>query len=96
MDIARREISKYLRDAADRFDANTSEIDEEQAIEIAILFAHVPISRETSARYLNMSNSMFDKNISKGTIPKGRKVSGWKEKRWYKDELKQLFKSKKH
>ena len=95
MDIARKELSKYLREIADKLDANTSETDEEQAVELVSLFTHVAMSRENSARYLNMSNSMFDKNVGSGKLPKGRKVSGWKEKRWYKDELKRFFKSKK-
>lgn len=46
-----------------------------------------PLSKEQAARYLNMRRSNFDSHIEKGHLPKGKKVVGFKELRWYKQEL---------
>lgn len=46
-----------------------------------------PLSKEQAARYLNMRRSNFDTHVEKGHLPKGKKVVGFKELRWYKQEL---------
>ena len=80
-------IIKLLEEIVKALKANTSEIDTETAIQIADTLAHRPISVEEACSYLNMSRSKFYKYIDKGLLPKGRKRTGWKELRWYKDEL---------
>ena len=76
-----------LRETADKIELGTSEIDEEQAIEIASAIAHQPLSKEQACSYLNMSRSKFDDMILHGKLPKGRKRRGFKELVWFKDEL---------
>ena len=36
---------------------------------------------------LNMSRSKFDTLVKEGKLPKGRKEGGFKELKWYVDEL---------
>lgn len=85
--VVKEELANNLIDIAKRLKANTSEIDEEQAIEIMKLVAHKPLSKEQAAIHLNMSTSKFDSLVREGWMPKGRKRIGWKEKAWYEDEI---------
>jgi predicted DNA-binding transcriptional regulator AlpA len=87
MNIVREGLSKLLREIADKLDTNTSEIEEEQALEIMKLIAHYPISKESAAIELGIHPSSFDKLVAEGKIPKGKKKLGWKELRWYTDDI---------
>lgn len=87
MSIVEKEISRLLREAADKFDAGTSEASEEQIIEGMRVFLHTPISKEKAAIELGIHPSSFDKLVAEGKIPKGKKELGWKELRWYTDEI---------
>jgi len=91
IDSIRRQFVKILRDCADKIDAGNSEIDEEQALKVMSIIAHEPVSMEVASQELNMSRTKFNNLIDAGKLPKGKKVRGWKEKRWYLDELK-IFK----
>lgn len=82
-----KSISKMLRDVADRLDAGTSEIGEDQAMDIIAMLAHQPVSKDQACSYLNLSRSRFDELVRLGELPKGRKRRGFKELVWYKDEL---------
>lgn len=42
------------------------------------------MSKEKAARYLDMRRSNFDTKIANGEAPKGKKLSGFKELRWYR------------
>lgn len=83
----RKLVVKYLREAADRIDAGTSEITESEAMDIMKVIAHEAMSKEQACIYLNISRSRFDDLVREKKIPKGRKIAGYKELRWYKDEL---------
>ena len=81
-------ITKALRDTADRIDAGSCELTESEAMDILSIVAHNPMSKDSACSYLNgMSRSRFDELVREGKIPKGRKVRGYKELRWYQDEL---------
>lgn len=80
-------IVKYLRELADKFDTGTSEITESQAIDILRVIAHEALSKEQACNFLNLSRSRFDDYVRDGRIPRGIKVTGFKELIWYKDEL---------
>ena len=80
-------IAKCLRGIADKIDAGTSEITEQEAMDILKVVAHESMSKEQACNYLNMSRSRFDTLIREKKIPKGKKISGYKELRWYRDEL---------
>lgn len=84
----RQKIVTYLREVADKIDAGTSEITESEAMDILSIIAHEALSKEQACLYLNgLSRSRFDDLVREGKIPKGRKVAGYKELRWYKDDL---------
>ena len=87
MDIVRNTLSKLLRETADKLDANTSEVDEEQAIKIMELVAHKSLTKEEAAMHLHIWPSRFDTLIREGKLPKGRKKLGQKNKIWYLDEI---------
>ena len=70
-----------------KFKAGTSEITEDEAIEILRIVAHEPISREQVCREMNISNNRFYELIDAKKIPAGRKRRGFKELTWYRDEI---------
>jgi hypothetical protein len=45
------------------------------------------MSKEQACQYLNLSISRFDDYVRMGKVPKGKKVVGFKELRWFEDEL---------
>ena len=97
IECVRKALARILRETADKFDAGTTDIDEEQTIEIMKIVAHQPMSKESASLYLNMSTSRFDTLVRDGYLPKGRKRIGFKEKVWYQDEIdEQLKKYRKH
>lgn len=85
-------FSRLLRETADKLDAGTCEISEDQAIDVIQMLSHQPISKDQACTYLNMSRSKFDDLVKHEILPKGKKVRGFKELVWYKDELKVIKK----
>ena len=83
----KRLVTKYLRNTADEIDAGTSEITESEAMDILRVVAHESMSKEQACNYLNLSRSRFDDLVREQKVPKGKKVAGFKELRWWKDEL---------
>ena len=81
-------FAKLLRDTANKVEAGTCEIDEQQAMDICNMLSHEPLSKDQACSYLNMSRSKFDSLVLNGKLPKGIKRRGFKELIWYKDELK--------
>ena len=80
-------FSKLLRDTADKLDAGTCEISEDQAMDVISMLSHQPLSKDQACTYLNMSRSKFDELVKEGKLPKGRKRRGFKELLWFQDEL---------
>lgn len=87
MSFVSEQFVRLLRRTADKIEAGSCELNEEQAIEIMKLIAHQPMSKEQAAIHLNMSTSKFDSLVKLNKLPKGRKRVGFKEKVWYQDEL---------
>ena len=85
-------LVRALRKAADDIEVGNCEVSDDQAIHAASLFAHRPLSKEQACRYLNMSRAKFDKKVKLKELPKGRKVVGNKELKWYQDELDEYIK----
>ena len=84
----RKLVVKYLRDTADKIDCGNSELNETEAMDILRVIAHESLSKEQACAFLNdYSRSRFDDLVREGIIPKGKKVTGYKELRWYKDDL---------
>lgn len=80
-------VVRYLRDIANKIEGGTTEISESEAVDILKVIAHKTLSKEQACTYLNLSRSRFDDYVRMGKIPKGKKVTGYKELRWYEDEL---------
>lgn len=87
MSALRKILARTLREVANRIDSGNCEMTETEALDIMSVINHEPLSKEGACRYLNMSRSKFDSLIREGILPKGKKVRGFKELRWYKDEL---------
>lgn len=85
-------LIKELRNLADKLDAGTTHISEEEAMDILSVVIHQAMSKEEACVYLNCSRATFDNAIRDGLIPKGRKLRGRKELIWYKDELSNVLK----
>lgn len=80
-------VVKNLRDAADRIDAKTSELTEEEAMELLSIITHKVLSKEQAYTFIGLQVSQFDNLVRAGKLPKGRKRRGFKELVWYEDEL---------
>ncbi len=88
MQALKKLLTKLLRDTANKIDAGTCELSEEEATQMLEVFSHIALSKEQACIYLNMSRSRFDDLVRQGKLPKGKKRVGFKELFWYKDELK--------
>jgi predicted DNA-binding transcriptional regulator AlpA len=89
----RRIIAKLLRETADKIDAGTCELSEQEAVEIMSAISHRVLSKEQACEFLNLQRSRFDDLVREGRIPRGRKRRGFKELIWYEDELRQYVMS---
>ena len=83
----RNSLADLLIDTANKVRANTSDIEEEQALKIFTAILHEPVSKERAAIELGISPSRFDKLVEEKKLPKGKKKLGWKELRYYLDEI---------
>lgn len=80
-------IVKLLRETADKIDSGNCELTESEAMDIMSVLSHQAMSKDEACSYLNISRSKFDDLVKIGKLPKGKKVRGFKELRFYKDEL---------
>lgn len=80
-------LSKVLRDTADKFDAGTSELTEEEAMDVLSILSHKVLSKEQACDFVGLRLSQFNLLMASNKLPKGRKRKGFKELVWYEDEL---------
>lgn len=90
----RRIVSKLLRDTANKIDAGTCELSEQEASDIMQVLLHKALSKEQACEYLNIRRSRFDELVRDGVIPKGKKRKGFNELVWYEDELNNVLLNK--
>jgi len=88
-------LKEVLLRIVDDIDAGNSNLTEEEALHIAKVMKEVarrdlPMSKYQAYTYLGISRAKFDNLVREGKIPKGKKVPGFKELRWYKKDLKKL------
>lgn len=85
-------IKKLLLSIVNDIDAGNSNIDEEEATQIARVLKNMrkdnPMSKYQAYTYLGVSRATFDNLVRDGKLPEGRKIPGFKEKIWYKKDLK--------
>ena len=86
-------IKKLLLGIVKDIDAGNSNIDEEEALKIVEMLKGMrkdnPMSKYQAYTYLGISRATFDNLVREGKLPEGRKIPGFKEKIWYKKDLKQ-------
>ena len=80
-------LTKLMRETADKIDAGNCEITADEAMDLMSMISHESLSKDQACSYLNIKRSKFDELVRSGELPKGRKIRGFKELRWYKDEL---------
>ena len=84
-------IKKLLLGIVNDIDAGNSNIDEEEAIQIAKVLKNMrkdnPMSKYQAYTYLGISRATFDNLVREGKLPKGKKIPGLKELIWYKKDL---------
>lgn len=86
-EIIKRMVIKTMRKLADKIEADTCELTEEEASALMSVLVHEPLSKVQACEYLNISRAQFDNYVHDGLISKGIKRKGFKELIWYKDEL---------
>ncbi len=92
--LLKKRVAKILRELADKIDAGNSELAEPEAMEIMSVLCHESLSKAQACIYLHNKRAQFDKLVKEGKLPKGKKITGYKELRWYKDELDACIKNK--
>lgn len=89
-------IKQQLIRIVDDIDAGNTNISEDDAISVARALNEFArengISKYQAYTYLNMSRAKFDNLVAEGKLPKGKKVAGFKELRWYKQDLDKYIK----
>ena len=81
------EIGNLFIETGKRIKAGNCVWNDEQMIEACNLIGHIPVSKEEASIGLNVSRATFDNLVAENKLPKGRKESGFKELRWYIDEI---------
>lgn len=85
-------IRKLLVKIIEDIDADNSELNEDESVELLEYISEITnknekLSKYQACKYLKMSRATFDKYVSKGKIPKGRKQQGFKELFYFKKDL---------
>ena len=86
------QIRNILNQIIDNIDAGNSNINEDDGkhiIDCLRQYTHKDegMSKYSACQYLNISRAKFDNMVREGKLPEGKKVIGFKEKRWYKKDL---------
>lgn len=87
-----QQIKRMLIKIVEDIDAGNSTLSEEELMQTVKSLKELTdkkqdFSKYSAANYLNMSRSTFDNYIAEGKIPRGVKKQGFKELRWYKEDL---------
>lgn len=85
-------IKKLLLQIINDIDTGNSNLTEEEQLKTIRLLQKysrkdTPLSKYQAYTYLNISRATFDNKVREGKLPRGRKVEGFKELRWYKKDL---------
>lgn len=85
-------VRKLLLDIVDDIDAGNTNASEEELTQIARFLNRTmrkdrSLTKYQAYTYLNISRASFDNKVRAGIIPRGRKVAGSRELRWYKKDL---------
>jgi predicted DNA-binding transcriptional regulator AlpA len=94
-------IKEQLLKIVGDIDSGNSNLTERESIEALkalnkFTARDIWMSKYQAYTYLNISRATFDNYVRKGILPKGKKESGFKEKLWYKADLDNFIKDKRH
>ena len=90
-------IRKLLVKLIDDIDAGNTNIDGDEAVQIAESLHKITdrterLSKYKAYEYLNVSRATFDNYVRAGKIPRGKKEAGYKELSWSKKDLDKFIK----
>lgn len=90
--MIRKILSKALRYLADNLDKGNTNMTEEEMLKVIEQVKELNdggshMSKYMACRYLHISRSTFDRLVSEGVIPKGERMTGFKELSWKKSDL---------
>ena len=86
-------IRNILQQFIDNIDAGNSNLTYEQQCDIIKVLIDIreqeknEMSKTQASEYIGVSRATFDNYVHDGFLPKGIKVEGFKELRWYKSDL---------
>ena len=87
MTFLEKTVVQELKNIISKIEQGKCEMTEQNAIDVISCIAHISVSKDQACEYLNVQKTRFGQLVQQGEIPKGRKERGWKELKWYKDEL---------
>jgi predicted DNA-binding transcriptional regulator AlpA len=92
-------IKGLLHKILDDIDAGNSNITEKEAIDIVKVIKSYTDKTQRLSKYqacqkLNVSRATFDNLVREGRIPRGQKVTGFKELFWTDKDLNNIIKSR--
>ena len=87
MEFLQKLVIQAVEEKLKDLKVGNTNLSNEEAMDILSVFAHESLSRTQACQFLNVNKSRFFELIAEGKIPKGRKIVGFTELRWYKDEL---------
>lgn len=82
-----------LKQTINDLEAGNSELSESEAMDLMRIFCRQGMSKAMACKYLNMDRNKFDRYIRENKLPKGKKILGYNELRWYRDELDEYAKN---
>ena len=83
---SKKVIAAIFRQIADKIEAGTCEVDDEELTEIANSFIHRKLNAEQLAHHLGVSRFTITRMVTDGRIPHPRKTLGG-DKYWWQDEV---------
>ena len=89
-------IKELLLKIINDIDSGNSNITEKEASEIIEVIKNLTDKTQRLSKYqacqkLNVSRATFDNLVRKGTIPRGKKIAGYKELFWLEKDLRQVI-----
>ena len=83
---SKKAIASIFRQIADKIEAGTCEVDDEELTEIVNSFIHRKLNAEQLSHHLGVSRSTITRMVTDGRIPRPYKTLGG-DKYWWQDEV---------
>lgn len=83
---SKKAIAAIFHQIADKIEAGTCEVDDEELTEIANSFIHRKLNAEQLCHHLGVSRSTLTRMVADGRIPHPKKTLGG-DKYWWQDEV---------